>query len=208
MAAGPRLLLNRRHDEAIDVLCEGLPVFSAHIAERDGRIALLVEERRLAEDWPVPVQVRTSNAARCRMIIILLEAIGLLLVAAIAVHSAVLHIRLGRFHRALAEVGKVLGPLDSSVGRMTAISAGFTQRLQADLETVEGRLAAARKAGLELSAAKRAAEDAAGQLDHLLRQHRRLEFARPAPLPRELVEPKGFAERAGLDPVPPAGESR
>jgi flagellar motor switch protein FliM len=56
---GTRLLLNRRHNEAIDVLCEGLPVLSAHIAERDGRIALLVEERRLAEDWPEPVQVES-----------------------------------------------------------------------------------------------------------------------------------------------------
>jgi hypothetical protein len=142
------------------------------------------------------------------MITILLEAIGLMLVAAVAAHSAILHIRLGRFHRALAEVGKVLGTLDTSVGRMNTISSGFTQRLQIDLETVEGRLAAARTAGLELSAANRAAKDAAGQLDQLLRQHRRLEIARPAPLPREMVEPKGFAERAGLDPVPSAGEPR
>jgi flagellar motor switch protein FliM len=49
---GSRLLLNRRHDEPIDVICEGLPVLRAHIAERDGRLALLVDERRIAEDWP------------------------------------------------------------------------------------------------------------------------------------------------------------
>jgi hypothetical protein len=142
------------------------------------------------------------------MITVFLEAMGLLLVAAIGVHAVILHIRLGRFRRTLIEVGDVLSTLDASIGRMTAISAGFAQRLRADLETVEGRLAAARKAGTELSAAHRAAQDAAGQLDHLLRQHRRLDIARPAPMPRELVEPKGFAERAGVDPVSPVGETR
>jgi hypothetical protein len=142
------------------------------------------------------------------MITILCEAMGLLLIAAIAAHSVVLHIRLKRFHRALGEVGAVLPSLDASIGRMTAISTGFAQRLRADLETVEGRLAAARKAGMDLSAANRAAEDATVQLDRLLRQHRRLDIARAAPLARELVEPKGFAERAGLDPVSSAGGSQ
>jgi flagellar motor switch protein FliM len=49
---GSKLLLNRRHDEPIDILCEELPVMRAHIAERDGRIALRIDERRLADDWP------------------------------------------------------------------------------------------------------------------------------------------------------------
>jgi flagellar motor switch protein FliM len=51
---GSKLLLNRRHDEPIDVLCEELPVLRAHIVEQDGRIALRVDERRLADDWPDP----------------------------------------------------------------------------------------------------------------------------------------------------------
>jgi hypothetical protein len=142
------------------------------------------------------------------MIAMLCEAMGLLLVTVIAVHSVVLHIRLNRFHRALAEVGSVLPTLDASIGRMTAISSGFAQRLRADLETVEGRLAAARKAGMELSAAQGAAEDATVQLDRLLRQHRRLDLARATPMARELVEPKGFAERAGLEPVASAGDAQ
>lgn len=49
---GSKLLLNRRHDEPIEVECEGLPVLRAHIAEKDGHIALHVNERRIAEDWP------------------------------------------------------------------------------------------------------------------------------------------------------------
>jgi hypothetical protein len=47
-----------------------------------------------------------------------------------------------------------------------------------------------------LASANRAAEEAASALDRLLRQHRRMEGARAAALPRELVEPKGCAERA------------
>jgi flagellar motor switch protein FliM len=49
---GSTVLLNRRHDEPIDVFCDDLLVLRARMAEHDGRIALHVEERRLAEDWP------------------------------------------------------------------------------------------------------------------------------------------------------------
>jgi flagellar motor switch protein FliM len=49
---GSTLSLNRRHDEPIELLCHGLPVLDARIAEKDGRIALHVEARRFAEDWP------------------------------------------------------------------------------------------------------------------------------------------------------------
>jgi flagellar motor switch protein FliM len=49
---GSTVLLNRRHDEPIEVFCDDLLVLRARMAEHDGRIALHVEERRLAEDWP------------------------------------------------------------------------------------------------------------------------------------------------------------
>jgi flagellar motor switch protein FliM len=49
---GSTVPLNRRHDEPIDVFCDDLLVLRARMAEHDGRIALHVEERRLAEDWP------------------------------------------------------------------------------------------------------------------------------------------------------------
>jgi flagellar motor switch protein FliM len=51
---GSHLPLNRRHDEPIDLLCGDLPVLHARIAEKSGRIALHIEQRRLAEDWPIP----------------------------------------------------------------------------------------------------------------------------------------------------------
>jgi flagellar motor switch protein FliM len=49
---GSRLLLDRQHDEPIDVLCDGLPVLRARIAEKGGRMALHVEDRLIADDWP------------------------------------------------------------------------------------------------------------------------------------------------------------
>ena len=51
---GSHLPLHRRHDEPIDLLCGDLPVLHARIAEKSGHIALHIEQRRLAEDWPSP----------------------------------------------------------------------------------------------------------------------------------------------------------
>lgn len=49
---GSKLYLHRRHDEPIDVICNELPVLRARIAEKDGHVALRVEERRFTDDWP------------------------------------------------------------------------------------------------------------------------------------------------------------
>jgi hypothetical protein len=132
------------------------------------------------------------------MLNLMVNAAGLLLVAVVAVHSLVLHLRLNRLRGALAEAGRVLPSLDASVARMVDVAGGFTERLQDDLAEVETRLAASRRVAAELASVSRTADEAACQLDRLLRQHRRLEGARAAAVPRELVEPKGFAERAGL----------
>jgi hypothetical protein len=104
---------------------------------------------------------------------------------------------------ALAEAGTVLPSLDASVGRMSEVVNGFAQRLQTDLGAVEARLAAARRVAAELASVNRSAEEASVNLDRLLRQHRRMEDVRPVPIPREFVEPKGFAERAGLPKITP-----
>jgi len=141
------------------------------------------------------------------MLGLVLDALACVLVAAIGIHAVILHIRLGRLREALAEMGHVLPAFDASVNRVAAMADGFTVTLSTELEGIEGRLKAARRLNTDLTTASRAAEDAAGQLDRLLRQHKRLDALRAASLPRELVEPKGFAERAGLPPVrpPPAG---
>ncbi|MGA3003412.1 MAG: hypothetical protein ABSE20_16995 [Acetobacteraceae bacterium] len=137
----------------------------------------------------------------------MLEAIlnlaGLLLMIIVACHTIVLHRRLTRLRGALAEAGTVLPSLDASVGRMSEVVNGFAQRLQTDLGAVEARLAAARRVAAELASVNRSAEEASVNLDRLLRQHRRMEDVRPVPIPREFVEPKGFAERAGLPKITP-----
>jgi len=128
----------------------------------------------------------------------IMNAAGFLLVTVVAIHSVVLHLRLNRLRAALAEAGRVLPSLDASVARMVDVAGGFSDRLQGDLAAVEARLAASRRVATELASVSRTADEAACQLDRLLRQHRRLEGARAVAIPRELVEPKGFAERAGL----------
>jgi hypothetical protein len=135
------------------------------------------------------------------MLNFMVNAAAFLLVAVVAVHSFVLHLRLNRLRGALAEAARVLPSLDASVARMTDVAGGFTERLQGDLATVEARLTAARRVAAELASVNRTADEAACQLDRLLRQHQRVETVRAAALPRELVEPKGFAERAGLPRV-------
>lgn len=51
---GSKLALRRRHDEPIDVFCNDILVLRGRIAEKDGLIALHIEERRTAEDWLTP----------------------------------------------------------------------------------------------------------------------------------------------------------
>jgi hypothetical protein len=128
----------------------------------------------------------------------ILNLAGLVLMIVVACHTILLHRRVMRLRSALAEAGTVLPSLDASVGRMSQVVDGFAQRLQTDLAAVEARLVAARKVAAELCSVNRSAEEASTHLDRLLRQHRRMEDVRATAIPREFVEPKGFAERAGL----------
>jgi hypothetical protein len=137
------------------------------------------------------------------MLSLVLNAVASVMVAAIAVHAVILHVRLGRLRKALSEMGSVLPAFDASVNRIAAMADGFTVKVGAELEGIETRLQAARRLSVELASASREAEEAAAQL----RQTKRPEPARASALPRELVEPKGFAERAGLPPVQRAAPS-
>lgn len=142
------------------------------------------------------------------MLNFMMNAAGLLLVTVVAVHSVILHLRLRRLRAALAEAGRVLPSLDASVSRMVDVAGGFSERLQSDVAAVDTRLAASRRVAAELASVSRSANEVACELDRLLRQHRRLEGARAAAVPRELIEPKGFAERAGLPPASLASRLR
>jgi hypothetical protein len=138
------------------------------------------------------------------MLEVILNIAGVLLMIGVACHTIILHRRLTRLRGALAEAGTVLPSLDASVGRMSQVVDGFAQRLSNDLSAVETRLAAARRVAAELASVNRSAEEASTYLDRLLRQHRRIEDVRATQIPREFVEPKGFAERAGLPKIAPA----
>jgi flagellar motor switch protein FliM len=50
---GSRVVLDHRHDDPIDVYCDDLLVLRARIAEQDGRVALHIEDRCIADDWPL-----------------------------------------------------------------------------------------------------------------------------------------------------------
>ncbi|CAH2605535.1 protein of unknown function (plasmid) [Rhodovastum atsumiense] len=126
-----------------------------------------------------------------------LDVTSLVLLSVVLCHAGFLHMRLTRLRRALAEAGDVLPSVDAAVARLGDAASGFARRVQTDLEAVDGRLAGARRTATDLATASRAAEDLASQLERQVRQSRRLEGARAAAIPRELVEPKGFAERIG-----------
>jgi hypothetical protein len=135
------------------------------------------------------------------MLDLILNIAGVILMVGVACHTIVLHRRITRLRGALAEAGTVLPSLDASVGRMSEIVDGFAHRLRTDLTAVEQRLTAARRVAAELASVNRSAEEASTHLDRLLRQHRRMEDVRASAMPREMVEPKGFAERAGLPKI-------
>jgi hypothetical protein len=135
------------------------------------------------------------------MLDLILNIAGVILMIGVAFHTIVLHRRITRLRGALAEAGTVLPSLDASVGRMSEIVDGFAHRLRTDLTAVEQRLTAARRVAAELASVNRSAEEASTHLDRLLRQHRRMEDVRASAMPREMVEPKGFAERAGLPKI-------
>jgi hypothetical protein len=135
---------------------------------------------------------------------LLLEIIVLALLVVVVVHAAFLHLRISRLRRALTDASQVLPSLDAAVARMGDAAGGFARRVQTDLESLDMRIANARRLATELGVASRTAEDMMSGLDRQIRQNRRLEGARAAAIPRELVEPKGFAERLNAAAAAPA----
>ena len=115
-----------------------------------------------------------------------LAIIGLLV--AVLVHAAFLQRRLTRLRSALAEASALLPALDAATARLAAATEGVSGRVQAGLETIDARIAGGRAVAAELGAATRTAQEALRRLER--------QRLRPAVMPREAAEPKGFAERA------------
>ncbi|HTR16059.1 MAG TPA: hypothetical protein VMI52_03380 [Acetobacteraceae bacterium] len=125
----------------------------------------------------------------------LLDATGLALLGFLAAYLAFLARRMNRLRAAIAEAGDVLPALNTAVSRMSDAASGFSRRIQKEMETIDTQVAGARRVSADLAEASRNAGEVVAQLDRQLRQTKRLESARAAAIPRELAEPKGFAER-------------
>lgn len=133
----------------------------------------------------------------------MLDAAALLVLGAQAVWITLLYRRMGRLRLALEGAGAVIGQLDEASRRLDASSGGIVQKVRDGIAEVDSKIGACRKLMLELNGASRQAEEVAARLDQALRQNRRLQQARAAAPPRELVEPLGLAERLSGRAAPP-----
>lgn len=138
----------------------------------------------------------------------ILDASGLVILAAQSVWILLLYRRMGRLRSALEGAGDVVGQLDEASRRLDESAGGIVQKVADGIAEVESKIQSCRRLSQELSSAARNAEEVAIRLDQALKLNRRLNQARAAAPPRELVEPLGLAERlagrgAEAAPVPP-----
>lgn len=132
----------------------------------------------------------------------ILDASALTVLAAQAGWIALLYRRMGRLRSALEGAGEVIAQLDEASRRLDASAGGIVQKVRDGIAEVDSKITACRRLSQELSAASRNAEEVALRLDQALRQNRKLQAARAAAPPRELVEPLGLADRLSARPAP------
>lgn len=134
----------------------------------------------------------------------ILDASGLAVLAAQGGWILLLYRRMGRLRAALEGAGAVVAQLDAASRRLDGASGGLVQTVRDGIAEVDSKITACRRLSQELGSASRQAEEVAARLDQALRQNRRLQTARAAAPPRELVEPLGLAERLSARPHRPA----
>ncbi|PHK93703.1 hypothetical protein CR162_17090 [Pseudoroseomonas rhizosphaerae] len=132
----------------------------------------------------------------------ILDASALAVLAAQGGWIVLLYRRMGRLRAALEGAGAVIAQLDDASRRLDASAGGIVQKVRDGIAEVDSKITACRRLSQELSTASRNAEDVALRLDQALRQNRKLQAARAAAPPRELVEPLGLAERLSAKPQP------
>ncbi|MDJ0390348.1 hypothetical protein QMO56_19735 [Roseomonas sp. E05] len=132
----------------------------------------------------------------------ILDASALAALVAQAGWIGLLYRRMGRLRAALESAGDVVGQLDEASRRLDNSAGGIVQKVRDGIGEVDSKLGACRRLVQELSTASRQAEEVATRLDQALRQNRKLQSARAAAPPRELVEPLGLAERLAGRPAP------
>lgn len=136
-----------------------------------------------------------------------LDATGLVVLAVQAVWILLLYRRMGRLRIALEGAGDVIGQLDDASRRLDLSAGGIVQKVKDGIAEVDSKILTCRRLAQDLTAASRQAEDVAARLDQALKMNRKLQTARAATPPRELVEPLGLAERlAAPRPAPAAPE--
>ncbi|MCQ4161703.1 hypothetical protein NON00_17450 [Roseomonas sp. GC11] len=124
-----------------------------------------------------------------------LDASALIVLGGQAVWIGLLYRRMGRLRAALDSAGPVIGQLDEAARRLDASAGGIVQKVKEGISEVDSKIGACRKLAQDLNSASRQAEEVATRLDQALRQNRKLQQARAAAPPREIVEPLGLADR-------------
>ncbi len=125
----------------------------------------------------------------------ILDASGLAILTAQSGWIVLLYRRMGSLRTALGQAGTVIAQLDAASQRLDLSASGIARKVKEGLTEVDSKLNSCRHIAQELTIASRNAEEVAARLDQALRQSRKLNNARVAAPPRELVEPLGFAEK-------------
>jgi hypothetical protein len=131
----------------------------------------------------------------------ILDASALAVLAAQAGWIGLLYRRMGRLRASLESAGAVVGQLDAASRRLDDSAGGIVQKVRDGIAEVDSKIGSCRRLAQELTTASRHAEEVATRLDQALRQNRKLQSARAAAPPRELVEPLGLAERLSARPA-------
>jgi hypothetical protein len=131
----------------------------------------------------------------------ILDASGLVVLTAQGGWILLLYRRMGRLRSALESAGDVVGSLDEASRRLDASAGGIVGRVRDGIAEIDSKILSCRKLSQDLSVSARNAEEVATRLDQALRLNRRLQQARAAAPPRELVAPLGLAERLSAAPA-------
>ncbi|MBK1660029.1 hypothetical protein [Paracraurococcus ruber] len=131
----------------------------------------------------------------------MLDAAGIVLLVGQAGWIGLLYRRMGSLRGALDSAGEVIEQLDAASQRLDASAGGIARKVRDGVAEVDAKLTSCRKVAQELTVASRNAEEIATRLDQAVRQTKRVTAARAAALPREEVEPLGFARRLAGEPA-------
>lgn len=124
----------------------------------------------------------------------MLELLGFVLMAAQMGWIVMLHRRLGALRGALDGAPEVMAQIDAAARRLDEASGASLAAVKEKVAELDAKTQASVAKIQEFDAVTRKAKSVADRLERALRTGRPLVPAAPAALPRERVEPLGFAE--------------